>query len=159
MSKILSSAGDRLREELERCGVSHLARVLGVARNTLYNWAEKGNVPVDRLAALGDAGVDIAYVLTGERAALHAVLSKVSVAAMIANRLGKTDTEKSSIQEAVYFSLQAPQLTQEEQQLLDHYRAASPAVRPAILAAAASLAGAAQSESKPKRAPRGKGKS
>jgi len=64
----MSTPGSRLREEVEAKGVSNLARTLGIARNTLYNWSEKGNVPLDKLFALGEAGVDVTYVLSGIRA-------------------------------------------------------------------------------------------
>lgn len=63
----MSTKEERLREQIDARGVSELARSLGVARNTLYNWCEKGNVPLDKLYALGEAGVDVAYVLTGRR--------------------------------------------------------------------------------------------
>lgn len=63
----MSTPEERLREQIDARGVSGLARSLGVARNTLYNWCEKGNVPLNKLYALGEAGVDVAYVLTGHR--------------------------------------------------------------------------------------------
>jgi phage repressor protein C with HTH and peptisase S24 domain len=37
-----------------------------MARNTLYNWCEKGNIPLDKLILLGEAGVDVHYVVFGK---------------------------------------------------------------------------------------------
>ncbi|MEH6784087.1 MAG: helix-turn-helix domain-containing protein [Alcanivorax jadensis] len=59
---------ERFEEEVDRIGgVSAIARDMGVARNTIYNWMEKGNVPLNRLAALGGVmGMDVVYVVTGQ---------------------------------------------------------------------------------------------
>lgn len=61
----MSNYQDRLQSEIERVGVTHLSRKLGIARNTLYNWSEKANVPLDKLMAMGEHGLDVAYVITG----------------------------------------------------------------------------------------------
>lgn len=52
---------------LPRGAIAHISRDLGVARNTIYNWLEHGNIPADKLLALADFGVDVVYVMTGER--------------------------------------------------------------------------------------------
>ncbi|KQD49279.1 Cro/Cl family transcriptional regulator [Acinetobacter pittii] len=64
---ILNSINERLRSEVERIGVSKLARDLGIARNTLYNWCEKGNIPLDKLLILSDYGLDVSYIITGQK--------------------------------------------------------------------------------------------
>ncbi|WOE43157.1 XRE family transcriptional regulator [Acinetobacter chinensis] len=56
----------RLRSEIERIGVSELARKAGVARNSLYNWSEKGNIPMDKLFLLAEYGVNVDYILNGQ---------------------------------------------------------------------------------------------
>ena len=56
----------RLRSEIERIGVSELARKAGVARNSLYNWSEKGNIPMDKLFLLAEYGVYVDYILNGQ---------------------------------------------------------------------------------------------
>ncbi len=61
----MSNYQNRLQAEIERVGVTHLSRKLGIARNTLYNWSEKANVPLDKLMAMGEHGLDVAYVITG----------------------------------------------------------------------------------------------
>ncbi|HHJ35271.1 MAG TPA: hypothetical protein ENJ87_05865 [Gammaproteobacteria bacterium] len=57
----------RLKEQIEalKGGVTTAANHLGKSRNTIYNWIEKGNAPVDQLERLGEIGVDICYIVTG----------------------------------------------------------------------------------------------
>jgi hypothetical protein len=64
-----SFLASRLREEIERLpgGISGVATKVGKARNTVYNWMEHGNIPVDELMRLAQLGLDVQYVLTGER--------------------------------------------------------------------------------------------
>lgn len=61
----MSNYQNRLQTEIERVGITHLSRKLGIARNTLYNWSEKANVPLDKLMAMGEHGLGVAYVITG----------------------------------------------------------------------------------------------
>lgn len=64
----MSTSGERLAEEVERLGgISTVAKMLSTARNTLYNWIEKGNVPLNKLEELASLGADSVYVLTGQR--------------------------------------------------------------------------------------------
>ncbi len=65
----MSNYKERFRHELERVGenVSQLSKELGVARNTLYNWAEKANVPLDKLMLLAEKGVNVEYILLGNQ--------------------------------------------------------------------------------------------
>ena len=62
--------GQRLREERNRKGLNQqdFARLGGVSRNSQTEY-ETGKTPPnsDYLTALGMAGVDVAYVLTGRR--------------------------------------------------------------------------------------------
>jgi hypothetical protein len=70
-SESAQKIGRRLEEELDRIqsGITVAANHLNKARNTVYNWCEKGNVPADQLSALAEIGVDVTYVLTGQRQA------------------------------------------------------------------------------------------
>lgn len=61
----MSNYQERLREEIERVGITTLSKKLGIARNTLYNWSEKSNVPLDKLMAMGEHGLDVDYVISG----------------------------------------------------------------------------------------------
>ncbi|WJM56222.1 helix-turn-helix transcriptional regulator [Pseudomonas asiatica] len=62
--------GDRLKEERERLGLNQtdFAALAGASKNTQYNY-EKGERSPDAnyLAAAASQGVDVLYVLTGER--------------------------------------------------------------------------------------------
>ncbi|RKM24065.1 hypothetical protein D6D69_01250 [Moraxella catarrhalis] len=84
----MSNYQDRLQAEIERVGVTHLSRKLGIARNTLYNWSEKANVPLDKLMAMGEHGLDVTYVITGNHT-LPAQYSEQDIA--IADSIKKLD--------------------------------------------------------------------
>ncbi len=62
--------GERLKEERERLGLNQtdFAALAGASKNTQYNY-EKGERSPDAnyLAAAAERGVDVLYVLTGER--------------------------------------------------------------------------------------------
>lgn len=62
--------GQRLREERERLGMSqpNFAAIAGTTKQTLFSW-ETGKTAPDgfQMAALAAQGVDILYVLTGQR--------------------------------------------------------------------------------------------
>jgi hypothetical protein len=64
----MSSFQERFEEEVLKVGISNIANMLGVARNTVYNWIANGNAPLNMLMSLqGLMGVDVHYVMTGER--------------------------------------------------------------------------------------------
>ena len=67
MSIYLENLHARLVEELKRVSPPVIAKETGIARATVYNWMEKGNVPMDKLALLEGAGADVNYILTGQR--------------------------------------------------------------------------------------------
>jgi transcriptional regulator with XRE-family HTH domain len=66
----LMESGERLREERERLGLTQaeLGEIAAVAKNTQHNY-EKGVRSPDAayLAAVAAAGVDVLYVVTGQR--------------------------------------------------------------------------------------------
>ncbi|SFU85657.1 Helix-turn-helix domain-containing protein [Paenacidovorax caeni] len=66
--------GERLREERERLGLSQpkFAELAGTTKQTLFSW-ESGRTAPDgfQMAAFSAAGVDVLYVLTGERSGAH----------------------------------------------------------------------------------------
>lgn len=52
--------------EIDRLGgASVIAAKLGIAKGTVYNWREKHNIPLDRLAELQDMGLDASFVFSG----------------------------------------------------------------------------------------------
>jgi transcriptional regulator with XRE-family HTH domain len=68
--------GERLREERTRLRLSQpiFAEIAGTTKQTIFSWETGKTAPVaDQLADLTRAGVDVLYVLTGERSASAAV--------------------------------------------------------------------------------------
>lgn len=64
----MSEVGERLAQEVEHLGgVSAVSNLLGVTRNTVYNWIEKGNMGLDKLLQLGEAGGDVNFILANVR--------------------------------------------------------------------------------------------
>lgn len=62
--------GDRLKAERERLGLTQpeFAEVAGAKKRTLIDWEKGVSSPTAvQLAALATVGVDVLYVLTGER--------------------------------------------------------------------------------------------
>ncbi len=57
----------RFEAEIEKVGVSKVAAACGVSRGTVYNWIASGNAPLHRLVVLNEYGLDVYYVLTGQR--------------------------------------------------------------------------------------------
>ncbi|MEX2475046.1 hypothetical protein [Marinobacter sp.] len=102
----MSNCRDRLEEEINKIGVTAVSSGLGVARNTVYNWLAKANIPLPSLKALEGLGADIGYVLFGEE-----------------------DRERSVHKVPINDELAA-----DEQLLLEAYRDMKPAKRKALLA-------------------------
>ena len=62
--------GDRIKEERERLGFNQadFAALAGATRKTLFNWESGAASPnTAALAAWADAGLDVLYVVTGQR--------------------------------------------------------------------------------------------
>ena len=55
----------RLENEIDKVGISKIATSLGISRGTVYNWMAQGNVPLDKLVALQELGLDIRYITSG----------------------------------------------------------------------------------------------
>lgn len=70
-----NSLTSRLKEEIEalKGGVTAAADHLHKSRNTIYNWFEKGNAPVDQVTKLGEIGIDLGYVFMGLKTPEHAM--------------------------------------------------------------------------------------
>lgn len=62
--------GERIKEERERLGFNQadFAALAGATRKTLFNWESGAASPnAAALAAWADAGLDVLYVVTGQR--------------------------------------------------------------------------------------------
>ena len=117
MSIYLENLHVRLVEELKRVGPPVIAKQTGIARATVYNWMEKGNVPMDKLALLETAGADVNYILTGQRSGVAAAapvaaeppatqLSRRALA--VAQNYEATSEEGKKIIEAAAFAAAKP---------------------------------------------------
>jgi transcriptional regulator with XRE-family HTH domain len=154
--------GQRLKEERERLQMTlpAFAEAAGAQKRTAIDWQNGASSPTAaQLASLAAIGVDIRYVITGERITpsereLQRRLNAVADATRRAMEIpGLSREQQHSVQEAI-FEASVRSLAPDEQELIHHYRLASPAVRPAIMAAAASLAGAiANAQPPPKEKP------
>lgn len=65
------SVCSRLREERKAKGLDQqeIADALGVSIKTIGRWEKAIAIPSDKLAALASFGIDVLYVVTGERKA------------------------------------------------------------------------------------------
>lgn len=66
------SISERLRHERERLGLTQpqLGQIVGVGKTTVLNWEKGASDPgAVQMAALAAAGVDVLYVITGQRSA------------------------------------------------------------------------------------------
>ena len=66
--------GERLREERERLGFNQpdFANFAGVSKRTLIDWEKSSTSPnAVQLSSLNEIGVDVGYVITGERKHLN----------------------------------------------------------------------------------------
>ena len=117
MSIYLENLHVRLVEELKRVGPPVIAKQTGIARATVYNWMEKGNIPMDKLALLETAGADVNYILTGQRSGVAAAapvaaeppaaqLSRRALA--VAQNYEATSEEGKKIIEAAAFAAAKP---------------------------------------------------
>lgn len=76
------SVGARLREERTRLSLSQekLAAVAGVAKNTAINWEKDASSPTaNSLIALGEAGADVLYILTGKRSPMEPEIAAAKI--------------------------------------------------------------------------------
>lgn len=67
---MLSGVGERLREERDRLGLSQaqMGEIGSVGKTTQLKYEKEGSYPdAAYLAAVAQAGVDVLYVLTGQR--------------------------------------------------------------------------------------------
>jgi transcriptional regulator with XRE-family HTH domain len=92
--------GERLKEERSRLGLSQtdLGAIGGVGKTTQINY-EKGDRSPDAayLAAAAAAGVDILYVVTGQRALVPADSLTAEEAKVLENYRGMAPADKASV--------------------------------------------------------------
>ncbi len=107
----MSTAGERLREERQRLEISQvrLAEIGGVQKRAQINYEQGGRVPDGAyLAAVAAAGVDVLYVLTGDRAPFNAKLAMLSHATKIATSIPVSTEQQMAIRDALLASMSSP---------------------------------------------------
>ncbi len=90
--------GERLREERDRLGLSQpkFAALAATTKQTLFSW-ETGKTAPDgfQMAALAAAGVDVQFVLTGQRSS--AALAPEEQALLSMYRAASKDTRNAAL--------------------------------------------------------------
>lgn len=121
--------GERLREERERLGLNQteLGARGGVSRKTQFNYESGERLPdAAYLAKVMDAGVDVLYVVTGNRSRVDPPQAAPPQPGGLVNVVSTGENPLA--------------LTADEAALLDNYRHSSEAGKRAVEAAAAALA-------------------
>lgn len=78
---IQTAIGARLKEERERVSLTipELGKIAGAKKNTVIDWQSgKSSPPAAKLAELGDHGLDVLYILTGQRSGSETVAPSLS---------------------------------------------------------------------------------
>ena len=92
--------GDRLKEERERLGFNQteFAAKAGASKNSQYNY-EKGERSPDAgyLAAVAEQGVDVFYVVTGNRLPMPADALSAEELEMVQHVRGLDDEDKGAV--------------------------------------------------------------
>lgn len=125
----------RLKESLGIHEDQDVAALLGMTKAALSARKSRDSFPEDKLLALvakrPDLNIDVAYVLTGDPARVHAVMSNLRAATDIADSMGGSREEKAARQGALMESMlrEKQVLTGDEALLLESYRSSSLEVR------------------------------
>jgi len=97
--------GDRLKEERERLGFNQteFAAKAGASKNSQYNY-EKGERSPDAnyLAAVAEQGVDILYVVTGQRMPVAEGMLLVEEMEMLLHIRGLGDEDKGAVKRLLW---------------------------------------------------------
>lgn len=132
----------RLKEALGIEEEQDIAALLGMSKAAFSARKARDSFPEDKLLALvakrPDLNIDVAYVLTGDPAQVHAVMSNLRAATDIADSMGGSRDEKAARQDAMMEAMRREKngltaeqeragysvevLSPEEQALLDNYR-------------------------------------
>lgn len=102
--------GERLRKERERLGFNQpdFAGFAGATKQTLFSWENGHSSPkADQLAALGEHGVDVYYVLTGQRVDSVTTLS-ARESALVENYRASPEDAKRVLEKTGAYLAQSP---------------------------------------------------
>lgn len=100
-------SGERIKEERERLGFNQadFAALAGATRKTLFNW-ESGTASPNAavLAAWAQHGLDVLYVVTGERLSAQPAVDAAEQVLLDSYRRCKPDAKANLIQTAALLS-------------------------------------------------------
>jgi hypothetical protein len=126
----------RLKEQLGVSTDKQVAALLGLSPTAFNDRKRRDAFPEDKLLALvatrPDLKLDVAYILTGDRAVVHAMMGAVRAAAEVVERLGGTKAQREARSDVLLNSVTQAlrqNLTPEEQLLVGRYRASSQEAR------------------------------
>ena len=118
---------ERLREERERLGLSQteFAACGGVKKLAQIRYEKGERKPTaDYMIGIAKAGADVAYIVSGQRAALQDALQNIRVASEAAAMLAGTHESLNEIQDRIFHVLHANK--EDEAELLENYRRCAP---------------------------------
>ncbi len=104
------STGERLRIERERLGFNQpeFAAFAGATKQTLNSWeAGRSSPKADQLEALGEQGVDVYYVITGQRIGLATTLT-ARESALVENYRASDEEAKKALETTSVALAQSP---------------------------------------------------
>lgn len=104
------SIGERLREERERLGFNQpdFAGFAETTKQTLFSWETGNSSPkADQLEKLSEHGVDVYYVLTGQRVGSVTVLS-ARESALVENYRAAPEDAKQVLEKTSTYLAQSP---------------------------------------------------
>ncbi len=107
--KFFMQMGDRIKEERERLGMnqSEFAAIASATRKTLFNWESGSAAPsAVAVAAWAPHGVDVLYILTGQRQAQTGVTLTPRQAALLDNYEHTSEEGKKIIEGAAFAAAQ-----------------------------------------------------
>lgn len=136
-----SHPGQRLREQRIALGWTQdeAASKVGVSREMWGKYErDKAKPGGDILSKMGQAGIDVAYVLTGQTLAVREAFNRVKVATGAAAMIGGTREEVLEYQERIVEVLRAQD--EDESGLLSDYRRCKPPDKQVIRQMASRLA-------------------
>lgn len=147
----MNTFGARLRDARKSRGNNQdeFAALAGVSRNAQVNYETDKRMPdAGYLLALARAGVDVVQLVTATPLAAMRKLATIREIAQMLSKMGIPAEQGGALLDVLFGqsdgAAPAPaSLPPDEADLLAYYRKAADAVKPAILAAAASLAAAA----------------
>ncbi len=93
--------GERIKEERERLGwsIPEFAAVAGAGKNTVIDWQNgKSSPKASQLADLARSGVDVLYILTGNREPMAPALSPRE-AALLDNYRSSPEAAKTALEQ------------------------------------------------------------